>query len=116
MKESKVMSDRNEIDSNDATSHQSQGSSKPANATPNLTLLETGQNPGAVLKATREKLGLQVSDISTKTKINENQVLAIENGALDRLPPATFAKAFIKSYCKVLSLDPEPVLLGFGFD
>lgn len=96
-----------------------EGDSSPTNSTntsPNLTLLETGQNPGNILKAAREKLGLEISEVSSKTKINEHQVVAIESGDLDRLPPATFAKAFIKSYCKVVEVDPQPILLAFGFD
>ncbi|HEX4857190.1 MAG TPA: RodZ domain-containing protein [Limnobacter sp.] len=82
---------------------------------PNLTLLESGQNPGEILRAAREKAGYSLSDISAQTKINERQLLAIESGDVSRLPPETFAKAFIKSYCKALKMDPTPVILSFGF-
>lgn len=82
---------------------------------PNLTLLEYGQNPGEILRAAREKAGYSRSDISAQTKINERQLEAIESGDVSRLPPETFAKAFIKSYCKALKIDPLPILLSFGF-
>lgn len=82
---------------------------------PNLTLLESGQNPGEILRAAREKAGLSRSDISAQTKINERQLEAIESGDISRLPPETFAKAFIKSYCRALKIDSAPVLLSFGF-
>jgi cytoskeleton protein RodZ len=116
MKDTNAMSKESEIGS--AQFEQNADSARPSsvNTGPNLTLLETGQNPGSILKAAREKLGLDVSEVSAKTKINEHQVIAIESGDLDRLPPATFAKAFIKSYCKVVGLDPDPVLLAFGFE
>lgn len=82
---------------------------------PNLTLLESGQNPGELLRAAREKAGYSLSDISAQTKINEKQLLAIESGDVARLPPETFAKAFIKSYCKALKMDSAPVIMSFGF-
>lgn len=82
---------------------------------PSLTLLEKGQNPGSLLKAAREKLGLTIGEVSARTKINEKQIEALESGDLSILPPATFAKAFIKSYCKVIKLDHVPVISAFGF-
>lgn len=82
---------------------------------PNLTLLESGQNPGEMLRSARERAGLSLADISAQTKINERQLLAIESGDVSRLPPETFAKAFIKSYCRALKMDPVPVILSFGF-
>ena len=80
-----------------------------------MTLLESGQNPGEILRAAREKAGYSLSDISAQTKINERQLEAIESGDVGRLPPETFAKAFIKSYCKALKMDPAPVIMSFGF-
>lgn len=82
---------------------------------PNLTLLESGQNPGEILRAAREKAGYSLSDISAQTKINARQLEAIESGDVGRLPPETFAKAFIKSYCKALKMDAAPVILSFGY-
>lgn len=82
---------------------------------PNLTLLESGQNPGEILRAAREKAGYTLSDISAQTKINEKQLEAIESGDVGRLPPETFAKAFIKSYCKALKIDAAPIIMSFGF-
>lgn len=82
---------------------------------PNLTLLESGQNPGEILRAAREKAGYSLSDISAQTKINVRQLEAIESGDVGRLPPETFAKAFIKSYCKALKMDAAPIILSFGY-
>lgn len=105
----KVMDEINEP-AFDKPSAESTSSDKP-----NLTLLEKGQNPGALLKAAREKMGLSIGEVSARTKINERQIEALESGDLSILPPATFAKAFIKSYCKVIKLDHVPVILAFGF-
>ncbi len=92
-----------------------QGTHSSSDKFPNLTLLESGQNPGEILRAAREKAGLSRSDISAQTKINERQLEAIESGDISRLPPETFAKAFIKSYCRALKIDASPVIASFGF-
>lgn len=97
------------------TSAAVQTGSHAAEKHPNLTLLESGQNPGELLRAAREKAGYTLNDISAQTKINLKSLQAIESGDVSRLPPETFAKGFIKSYCKALNIDPVPVLLSFGF-
>ena len=116
MNENRAMSN---TESSDAGAGQDekpeQTSGSVAEKHPNLTLLESGQNPGEILRAAREKSGLSLGDISAQTKINERQLEAIESGDVGRLPPETFAKAFIKSYCKALKMDPLPVIMSFGF-
>jgi cytoskeleton protein RodZ len=116
MNENRAMS---KTESSDASAGQDvkteQNSGSIAEKHPNLTLLESGQNPGEILRAAREKAGYSLSDISAQTKINEKQLEAIESGDVGRLPPETFAKAFIKSYCKALKLDPAPIIMSFGF-
>ncbi|WP_394672479.1 helix-turn-helix domain-containing protein [Limnobacter sp.] len=116
MNENRAMSKTESSDASagqDVKSEQNMGS--VAEKHPNLTLLESGQNPGEILRAAREKAGYTLSDISAQTKINERQLEAIESGDVGRLPPETFAKAFIKSYCKALKMDAAPVILSFGF-
>lgn len=116
MNENRAMS---KTESSDASAGQDvkteQNSGSIAEKHPNLTLLESGQNPGEILRAAREKAGYSLSDISAQTKINEKQLEAIESGDVGRLPPETFAKAFIKSYCKALKLDSAPIIMSFGF-
>lgn len=114
MKDSKALFDNDSADSS-SIEEQSAAAGKPA-VGPTLTLLETGQNPGAILKTARERLGYSISEISLRTKINEKQLAAIESGDTSKFPPSTFAKAFIKSYCKVVDLDAAPILLAFGFE
>jgi cytoskeleton protein RodZ len=116
MNENRAMS---KTESSDASAGQD-AKPEPSNGSlaekhPNLTLLESGQNPGEILRAAREKAGYSLSDISAQTKINERQLEAIESGDVGHLPPETFAKAFIKSYCKALKMDPAPVIMSFGF-
>lgn len=100
---------------NNGASEDIQDNSPLAERQPNLTLLAAGQNPGAMLRAAREKLGMSLSDVSALTKINERQLQALESGDPARLPSETFARAFIKSYCKAVKLDPVAVIAGYGF-
>lgn len=116
MNENRAMSNTESSDASagqDVKTEQNNGSIVEKH--PNLTLLESGQNPGEILRAAREKAGYSLSDISAQTKINEKQLEAIESGDVGRLPPETFAKAFIKSYCKALKLDAAPIIMSFGF-
>ncbi|WP_334120417.1 RodZ domain-containing protein [Limnobacter sp.] len=116
MNENRAMSKTESSDASagqDVKTEQNNGSTTEKH--PNLTLLESGQNPGEILRAARERAGYSLSDISAQTKINERQLEAIESGDVGRLPPETFAKAFIKSYCKALKLDAAPIILSFGF-
>lgn len=117
MKDNRAMNNSKEFDRT-ADDDQAEMHSFPTTTEkhPNLTLLESGQNPGELLKSARERLGLSLGAVSLQTKINERQLQAIESGVAERLPPETFAKAFIKSYCKVVRLDSEPVLRAFGFE
>lgn len=83
---------------------------------PRLTLLESGQSPGEVLKVAREKKGLTLEEVSSRTKINIHQLRAIESGDRSKFPPDTFARAFIKSYCKLVSLEAAPILAAYELD
>lgn len=88
----------------------------PEETHPRLTLLESGQSPGEVLKVAREKKGLSLEEVSSRTKINIHQLRAIENGDRSKFPPDTFARAFIKSYCKLVSLEAGPILAAYELD
>ncbi|MEO8186007.1 MAG: RodZ domain-containing protein, partial [Burkholderiaceae bacterium] len=65
---------------------------------------------GARLAAQRERAGLSVTDIAATLRLHPNQVRAIEQEDLTRLPALAYVRGFIRSYARVLSLDPEPLL------
>lgn len=115
MNDNRAMSNNDNTESNSLLHTENLGSTVVVEKHPNLTLLETGQNPGALLRSAREKAGLSLADVCAQTKINERLLIAIESGDVANMPPETFAKAFIKSYCKALNIDFLPVVLSFGF-
>lgn len=67
---------------------------------------------GAALREERVRLGLSVADVSHRIKFAPRQVEALEAGDLAHLPEATFVRGFVRSYARLLQLDPDPLLAG----
>jgi cytoskeleton protein RodZ len=65
---------------------------------------------GARLTAQRERAGLTVTDVAATLRLHPNQVRAIEQEDLGRLPALAYVRGFIRSYARVLRLDPTPLL------
>lgn len=65
---------------------------------------------GTFLKKKREADKLSINDVASKTKINLNILKHLEANALDQLPNKTYVKGFVKSYCKLLSIDINEAL------
>ena len=68
---------------------------------------------GNELKKYREALGVDIREIHSITKISISVLNAIEDNRLNRLPPAIYLKNFLKSYAKILQLDPQKVIDGY---
>ena len=64
------------------------------------------------LKASREKVGITLQQISAKTRIDIKFLKALENGDFNFLPEL-YVKAFIKQYSKVIGLDEQEILYKF---
>jgi cytoskeleton protein RodZ len=63
-----------------------------------------------LLAARRAELGLSLEDVANQLKFAPRQIEALEAGAFDRLPGGTFARGMIRSYARLLKLEPEPAL------
>lgn len=70
----------------------------------------TIHTPGTVLASARVRQGLSVGDIAAKLRMGINQVEALESGDYGRLPTGTFLRGFVRSYAKVLGIDPQSVI------
>ncbi|HEY6868910.1 MAG TPA: helix-turn-helix domain-containing protein, partial [Novosphingobium sp.] len=66
--------------------------------------------PGRRLREAREALGLTCHDVAQALKFSARQVEALERDDYSSLQGATFVRGFIRSYCRFLKLDPEPLL------
>lgn len=72
--------------------------------------IPSGESPGRSLREARELRGLSVADVVNSIKFSARQIEAIERNDFGQLPGATFVRGFIRSYAKLLHLDPEPLL------
>jgi len=63
--------------------------------------------PGHELRARRLELQLSTEVVSAECAIPVSMIDALEGGALDRLPAPCYAVGFIRSYCRMLGLEPE---------
>lgn len=66
---------------------------------------------GRALREAREARGLTVFEVAQSLKFSPRQVEAIEADDFDGLPAgATFIRGFVRSYARLLKLDPAPLL------
>ncbi len=65
---------------------------------------------GALLRAARQQQGLHIAALAASIKVTPAKLEALEAGRTDELPDATFARALALTICRVLKIDPAPVL------
>ena len=70
---------------------------------------ENGVFDGEVLRRIRVSLGIELEEISTITKINDQHLRSIEANQYDVLPAPVYLRGFLKQIAKCLSLDPARV-------
>jgi curved DNA-binding protein CbpA len=70
---------------------------------------ENGVFDGEVLRRIRVSLGIELEEISSITKINEQHLRSIEGNQYDVLPAPVYLRGFLKQIAKCLSLDPGQV-------
>jgi cytoskeleton protein RodZ len=65
---------------------------------------------GLLLRKAREARGLSVTDVVQTLKFSSRQIEAIESDDVEALPGSVFVRGLIRSYARLLKLDPEPLL------
>jgi cytoskeleton protein RodZ len=70
--------------------------------------------PGATLKRHREERGWTVEQVASQLNLAPRQVLALERDDYPALPGMAVARGFMRSYAKLLGLDPVPLLASLG--
>jgi len=68
------------------------------------------QLPGALLAKRRKEFRLSVEDVSNRLKISPRQIAALESDDFAQLASMATVRGFIRSYCKLLELDPAPLI------
>lgn len=80
---------------------------------PDTTPDTIGEKPpsvGNILREARTRMGLSVADVAHRIKFAPRQIEALEADDFTHLPEITFVRGFVRSYAKLLQLDPEPLL------
>ena len=68
---------------------------------------------GLVLKAEREKQGIELKTISQKLCIRESFLKALEDGEYDVFPALVYGAGFLRSYASFLGLDEKSIMVRF---
>ena len=66
--------------------------------------------PGSLLASERLRQGLSVGDVAAKLRMGIVQVDALERGDYGKLPTGTFLRGFVRSYAKLLGIEPGLVV------
>lgn len=96
------MSDKNNEQSVTATESQESHAQKDA-----YTVLEL---PGEKLATRRRELNLTLEQVAQTLKLSTRQIAAIEINDFAALASITTVKGFVRSYAKLLGLDPNPLV------
>ncbi|MEL0168191.1 MAG: RodZ family helix-turn-helix domain-containing protein [Pseudomonadaceae bacterium] len=88
-------------------------SSKRHDATADMAEQSTLSNPGETLREAREARRLSTAEVGVELKISRQAVEHIEAGQFDRLPGDTFTRGYIRSYARLMSLDPNRLAVEF---
>jgi len=73
-----------------------------------------GTGIGGELARAREARGLALADVAQQLKFAARQLEALEQERFDLLPGGTFARGMVRSYARLLKLDPEPLVSRIG--
>lgn len=66
--------------------------------------------PGQMLREQRELRSLTVQQVSERLHLTMHYIKALESDSYDKLPGEVFAKGYIRSYARLLEIDPDTVL------
>ena len=73
-----------------------------------------GLGVGRALAEARLAQGLALADVAQQLKFMPRQLDALENERFDSLPGPTIARGMVRSYARLLKLDPEPLLAAMA--
>ena len=73
-------------------------------------MTEVAGGIGAELSAARQERGLGLQEVAQQLKFGLRQLEALEADRFDELPGGTFARGMVRSYARLLKIDPDPLL------
>jgi cytoskeletal protein RodZ len=85
-------------------------------ADPSETAIEGALNIGAALRATRQRTGRSLQDLSDITRIKRAYLEALEEMRLEDLPSRPFTIGYVRAYARALGLDETAAVERFKRD
>ncbi|MFZ6658663.1 helix-turn-helix domain-containing protein [Undibacterium sp. TJN19] len=76
----------------------------------NKATLSVVQTAGSQLSFARVQAGLSLQQVADQLKLSQRQIAALEANQFDDLPAMVIVRGFVRSYAKLLKLDPAPVI------
>jgi cytoskeletal protein RodZ len=83
---------------------------------PSETAIEGALNIGAALRATRQRTGRSLQDLSDTTRIKRAYLEALEEMRLEDLPSRPFTIGYVRAYARALGLDADAAVARFKSD
>ncbi|MCM0044658.1 MAG: DUF4115 domain-containing protein [Burkholderiaceae bacterium] len=96
-----------------AEAAESSGSAEAADATEAAAAVRLPL-PGEILAAKRQERRMSVDEVSARIKLAPRQIAALEANDFAALPGMATTRGFIRSYARLLELDPEPLLAALS--
>lgn len=72
------------------------------------------EGPGEVLIRGRKELGLEISNVAQMLHLSKKQIEGLEANDFPALPEPTYVRGYLRNYCQLLGIDPEPVLKTYN--
>jgi cytoskeleton protein RodZ len=76
-------------------------------------VLGRGDSPGPALGSARRARKLAIVRIASELRLSPETIEALERDDYDRLPSPVFVAGYIRSYARLLGLDPAPLIARF---
>ena len=73
-------------------------------------LNDKDKGPGADLRAAREAMEVSPREVADALNLSIHVVECLEMDDYERLPPSVFTRGYLRSYARLLELDPEELL------
>ena len=73
----------------------------------------TADDIGMLLRNARADAGFSVVEIAEMTRITKSHITALEDNDYSRLPGIAYIPGFIRNYCKVVNIDPQPLIAAY---
>lgn len=72
----------------------------------------TSQEFGELIRTQRESKGLTIEELAARFKLSPSTLRSIEDGSLERLPHAVYARGFVRSYAQAVGVDSDSLEAG----